>query len=365
MEGWIKLYRKLLDHPVFRSNDPMLLKTFVYCLLRAGYEEKDHFFNHQLIHLEPGQFIIGRERGAKDLGSSPKTFDRKIHDLQIMEIVTRSSTHRFSIISIINWDAYQNRSEKDDPLNGTNMHGTCTEPDHKQEVKNKKKVKERKNSPPTPSKGEIHSPSKGKVSGGWDRERELDPNRVPGYSEDGTVCFIPQAEDEWENLFSYLTKSWNYFLADIDKPAHQEKVGLSPTEITPQRMALIRARVKEWPDFYWRWVSVIANIWRCPFMLGENQEKWQAHFDWTLKPGVARRICEENLNDLKVLKSLRAMDEELFPGLHQVAEVPTSSPGNGDGDELQGADTQEGEPEESYPRNQLAEGADENDDSLS
>jgi hypothetical protein len=86
-------------------------------------------------------------------------------------------------------------------------------------------------------------------------------------------------------------------------------------EITPERMALIRARVKEWPDFKWRWISVIAHIWHSPFMLGENREGWKATFDWVLKPGVAKRICEDNLDQPNVLKSLRAMDEELLPGI--------------------------------------------------
>jgi uncharacterized phage protein (TIGR02220 family) len=137
-QGWVKLYRKLLDHPIFKSKDDKLFKTFIYCLLRAGYKETEIFFNHQSVKLKPGEFITGREQAARDLGFSPKTFDRKVSDLQIMQIMTRTMTHRFSIISITNWDTYQGKTEEieeDDPPNGTNLHGRCTRDGHKQERK--------------------------------------------------------------------------------------------------------------------------------------------------------------------------------------------------------------------------------------
>ena len=127
--GWIKLYRKLLNHEVFRSKDDKLFKTFIYCLLRAGHKEKEVFFNKQKVKLKAGQFITGREQASRDLGYSPKTFDRKINDLQNGTNLTRYMTRRFSIISIANWETYQGRPEEDDPqpdpehdpLNGTNL----------------------------------------------------------------------------------------------------------------------------------------------------------------------------------------------------------------------------------------------------
>jgi hypothetical protein len=127
--GWVKVYRKLLDHEIFKSKDAKLLKTFLYCLLRAGHKEKEVFFNKQTVKLKAGQFITGREQASRDLGYSPKTFDRKILDLQNGTNLTRYMTRRFSIISITNWQAYQGRPEEEDPLpdpepdplNGTNM----------------------------------------------------------------------------------------------------------------------------------------------------------------------------------------------------------------------------------------------------
>jgi hypothetical protein len=92
-------------------------------------------FNHQNIPLKPGQFITSREHGARDLGYAPKTFDRKIGDLLKLEILTRSTTRRFSIISITNWASYQNLPEKDDPQIDPENDPL---PGHKQEERRKK-----------------------------------------------------------------------------------------------------------------------------------------------------------------------------------------------------------------------------------
>ena len=126
-QGWIKLYRKLLEHPVFTSKDDKLFKTFIYCLLRANHKDTEVFFNRQLIPLKAGQFITGRKQAAKDLGYSSRTFDRKIQDLQKLEIMTRYMTHRFSIISIINWNTYQGKQAEDGPLPAPNVPPTRPE----------------------------------------------------------------------------------------------------------------------------------------------------------------------------------------------------------------------------------------------
>lgn len=77
VEGYIRLYRKLLQHSVFTAKDEKLFRIFIYCLLRATHKETMVYFNHQDIPLKPGQFITSREHAARDLGYSPKTLTAK------------------------------------------------------------------------------------------------------------------------------------------------------------------------------------------------------------------------------------------------------------------------------------------------
>ena len=41
--GWIMLYRKLIDNPIFLK--PELLQLWVYCLLKANHKENKIIFN--------------------------------------------------------------------------------------------------------------------------------------------------------------------------------------------------------------------------------------------------------------------------------------------------------------------------------
>jgi hypothetical protein len=296
-------------------------------LLRAGYKEKDHFFNHQMIHLKPGQFIIGREQGSKDLRFSPKTFDRKIHDLQIMEIVTRSSTHRFSIISIINWDAYQNRSEKDDPLNGTNVHGTCTEPDHKQEVKNEKKIKERRNTPPPPSRGESPSPSKEVADfdwGKWNAELDLYPPSEGGnnYSDDSDGWEYCDPKVETERTYDLLIAGWNQCCSD---PYGLPRV----TTSTEKLVNLFKAKVKEWGGYRnlrARWTMVLAWIVKNPFLQKENDEGWKVSLEWILSDDNLEKILRGDFTDAQSLKSKTSLTPALVQAKESQLDLLSASP---------------------------------------
>jgi hypothetical protein len=328
MEGWILVHRRVCDHPFFKERRVFSrFEAWLYLLFRANHKDHRFLLGSEMVEAKRGEVITSELTLMEDWRWSKSKVRRYIKNLEDERMVVKKADSKKTTLFIINYDAYQRIKTTEEPQKDRRETAERPQKIHNQiNRKNEKNVKEKKETPLPPSEGETPYPSKEKVSDDWNREVELDPNRVPGYSEDGTVCFIPETPDDYQNLFQYLVKSWNHFLADVGRPAGEEKVGLSPVEITPERMALIKARVKEWPDFYMRWISVIGYIWHSPFMLGENKDGWKANFDWVLKPGVARRICEENLDQMNVLKSLRAMDEELLPGL-QLAEVPASSLG--------------------------------------
>jgi uncharacterized phage protein (TIGR02220 family) len=109
MTGWIKLHRRVLDHEVFQ--DPVLLKVFCWCLLRAAHKVTSFPVRTgrgiTTITLHPGQLIFGRHESARSLGLSPSTTRRKIERLVILEILTLKTDTHFSIITIVNWNSYQ------------------------------------------------------------------------------------------------------------------------------------------------------------------------------------------------------------------------------------------------------------------
>jgi hypothetical protein len=109
-QGWVKVHRKILESEVFQSD--ALFKFFMWCLLSASH--KEHFVpiktgrGETIVRLLPGQLIYGRYASARKLRCKPATsrnFLLKLKNMQILD--TQHSTH-FTIITIMNWNIYQN-----------------------------------------------------------------------------------------------------------------------------------------------------------------------------------------------------------------------------------------------------------------
>lgn len=116
MEGYIKLHRQILDSRVW-ANDG-LLKVWLWCLLKANY--KDNWVTVKTgsgeteVKVKKGQFIFGRKSAGKDLKMPPSTVWKRILKLENMQnLNTQRDTH-YTIISIINWDTYQDEDKKGD-----------------------------------------------------------------------------------------------------------------------------------------------------------------------------------------------------------------------------------------------------------
>jgi hypothetical protein len=134
--NWIKLYRKVISNPVFQ--DARLFQIFVYCLCRANYKERKILFNGEEITLCPGEFISGRREASKDLKLKGIMWDRKLHVLEKLGILNRKVNNQFSVISIINWEAYQCTQTQDEQVNEHRMNNGRTTDEHRQERKERK-----------------------------------------------------------------------------------------------------------------------------------------------------------------------------------------------------------------------------------
>ncbi len=157
--GWIKLHRKTLDSQVFQNEG--LLKVWVWCLLKAGYEGRwvsvktGRGFSE--LWLDPGQFIFGRESASNELGMPPSTVRNRIAkiesmgNIKILDPQSLYSSHftgcapnqdskkdrQFSIIYIVNWNSYQYTEKKEDSEKDRQR----TAKGHKQEGKEFKEEK--------------------------------------------------------------------------------------------------------------------------------------------------------------------------------------------------------------------------------
>jgi predicted transcriptional regulator len=112
-QGWIKLYRSLLENGWLKNHE--LLPLWVYLLLRASHKahsvnlkvKRGEGFANCKIYLKAGQVITGRKAIAKDLGLSETTVRTLLKQLEKAGSISIDATKSFSTISIANWEEYQ------------------------------------------------------------------------------------------------------------------------------------------------------------------------------------------------------------------------------------------------------------------
>lgn len=128
-DGWIKLHRDMLKWGWY--SDPNTKAVFLDLLLNAQYEAGEYLG----YKLKAGDVIFGRKAAAKRLGLSERNVRTAIKHLKSTSEVTIKVTNKFSIISIVKWNDYQQRDHQSD------QQVTSKRPasDHIQEVKKERR----------------------------------------------------------------------------------------------------------------------------------------------------------------------------------------------------------------------------------
>lgn len=114
-DGWIKLYRKSLDSPVFKHEG--LWKVWSWCLMKANHRETTWETTitgkgSTPVQVGRGQFVFGRKTASKELGMDPSTVYKRMLKLKKLGNLTIKSNSHYSIVTIVNWDFYQEEEEK-------------------------------------------------------------------------------------------------------------------------------------------------------------------------------------------------------------------------------------------------------------
>jgi len=109
-QGWVRLYRKSLDSRVWHN--PHLWQLWCYCLLRANHKpcwaSVKTGRGQTEVYLEPGQFIFGRFSTAKDLKAKPDATYKRLLKLKTLGNITTQNRTHFTVVTLCNWDLYQN-----------------------------------------------------------------------------------------------------------------------------------------------------------------------------------------------------------------------------------------------------------------
>lgn len=109
--GWVKIHRRLLgDDDLWKR--PRLFTLFIYLLTHASYRPLKAWIHGERKEFPPGSIVIGYSRLGQILGISRAGTHRGIEKLITRGSIEKISGKEGTIVSICNWDKYQNTQEK-------------------------------------------------------------------------------------------------------------------------------------------------------------------------------------------------------------------------------------------------------------
>lgn len=103
-QWYIKLYRKLLENPI--SYNIELLWFLSFLLLEVNHTEQDIYKGNQKIHLMPWERIISQRALWERFSISISKVHRFIKILEEEWILEHQWSSSFTIVKLLNWDAY-------------------------------------------------------------------------------------------------------------------------------------------------------------------------------------------------------------------------------------------------------------------
>lgn len=135
-EGWIALHRRLLDWEWF--TDHPVLVVFLFCLLRANHKPSQW----RGIDIQRGELITSHETIANSTGLTVQRVRTAISKLKSTNEVTTKPTNKFTVISITNFEKYQDSNRQDNEQltinqQSTNIQSTTDNNDNNINNKNK------------------------------------------------------------------------------------------------------------------------------------------------------------------------------------------------------------------------------------
>jgi uncharacterized phage protein (TIGR02220 family) len=114
MDGYIKLYRVLIDKPIWLNSTPEHKSILITLLLMANHKNKQWEWGGEQFKVAPGQFITSLEsiRQKAGKGISIQNIRSSLIRFEKLQFATSKATKRGRLITIINWDSYQSKQFK-------------------------------------------------------------------------------------------------------------------------------------------------------------------------------------------------------------------------------------------------------------
>ena len=250
MASWIKIFRELLQWEWFEKAE--MVQLFIYLLLKASCEDKQW----QGITVKRGQLVTSNGSMRRDLKLSEQQIRTCIKRLISTGEITYQSTNRYVIITICNYDKYQeNKSTANEPIN---------EQDNTLPTDEQRAINEQ-----TTTSKEIKNIRNKEIS----ISKDIDTKKSRKAASPSASAEA-QAEEPTEKIpFAEIKNLWNSTCTGFARLV----------VISDNRRNKIRNRVAEMGGVE-KALPIIKTIFEkaqaSSFLKGDNKRGWKASFDW-------------------------------------------------------------------------------------
>jgi len=238
-QGYIKLYRSLLDWEWYADNNTKCL--FIHLLLISNH--KDAFWKGK--EIKRGQTFTSIKHLSKALGLSEMMIRISLKKLEKSQNITSKTTNEGSLLSVCNYDTYQ----------GQDL------PSNKQHNKRITSHQQANNKPITTNNNDKNDKNE-------NNEKEVGEAKA-------SLVEISTSE---------VMKSWNDFCF---------LYGFNPIRfITGKRKTALRERLRDNKAFLADFQKALECILQSDFCRGNNDRQWTADFDWLMRPDTVTKLLE-------------------------------------------------------------------------
>jgi hypothetical protein len=107
MSGWFAVKRGITEHPLFQGNADRLA-VWVWLLDHAAWKETRHNIAGKVVTIKAGQICASERRISDSIGVGRQVVRTMLDHLEANQMITRDLTHGRTIVTLCNWDKYQN-----------------------------------------------------------------------------------------------------------------------------------------------------------------------------------------------------------------------------------------------------------------
>lgn len=249
-QGWICLYRDLLDKAIWQNSTAEQKTILITLLLMANHEPNQWEWKGKKYTVKSGEFITSLEKIVARCGKGITTQNVRsaLKRFEKLQFLTNESTKQNRLIKIENWRFYQVQEKA--PNKATNKEVTKTQ----------------------------QRPNKEVTTNNNDNNDNNDNNIFNNLSND--------------KLFVPLIKKWNELPDAISKISTMKK--------DTQRYKMLSQRINEYGSD--KILEAIEKIKQSSFLLGQNKSGWTITFEWFVRPNNFVKVLEGNYIDKKINK---------------------------------------------------------------